>query len=111
MEEKGFFASLFDLSFSEFITPRIIKLLFVMSIIVSAIGAGMLLVSGLNQGAVAAFFALIGAPLLFLLYVIMARVWLEVIMVLFRIADNTDQLAGRGNTQTAADQEPESEGQ
>jgi hypothetical protein len=108
MEDKGFFASLFDLSFSEFITPRIIKLLFIISIIVSAIGAGMLLVSGLDQGDGAAFFALIGAPLLFLLYVIMARVWLEVIMVLFRIADNTDQLAGRGNAQAAPDQEPES---
>lgn len=96
MEEKGFFSSLFDLSFSDFITPRIIKLLFVISIIVSVIAAGVLLVSGLSQGDGAALLALIGAPLLFLLYVIMARVWLEVIMVLFRIADNTDQLAGRG---------------
>lgn len=108
MEDKGFFGSLFDLSFSEFITPRIIKLLFIISIIVSAIFAGMLLVRWLYMGDGAAFLALIGAPLLFLLYVIMARVWLEVIMVLFRIADNTDQLAGRGNAQAAADEGPES---
>jgi hypothetical protein len=102
MGDKGFFGSLFDFSFSEFITPRIIKLLFVLAIIISAIFAIMMFVAGISEGGGAAFLSLIGAPLLFLLYVIMARVWLEVITVVFRIADNTDRLAGRGGNQDMA---------
>ena len=104
MADKGFFASLFDLSFSEFITPRIIKLLFVLAIIISAIVALVLLIGGIAQGGGTAFLALIGTPLLFLLYVIMARVWLELIMVMFRIAGNTDKLVEGRDTQAAADQ-------
>jgi len=99
MGDKGFFGSLFDFSFSEFITPRIIKLLFVLAIIIAAIFALFMLVAGIAGGGAEAFLAIIGAPLLFLLYVIMARVWLEVIMVMFRIADNTDKLAERGDNQ------------
>lgn len=102
MGDKGFFGSLFDFSFSEFITPRIIKLLFVLAIIISAIVALVLFVGGIASGGAEAFLAIIGAPLLFLLYVIMARVWLEVIMVMFRIVDNTDKLAERGDTQAEA---------
>ncbi len=99
MGDKGFFGSLFDFSFSEFITPRIIKLLFVLAIIVSGIAALVMFFAGIATGGAGAFLAIIGAPLLFLLYVIMARVWLEVIMVMFRIADNTDKLAERGDNQ------------
>jgi len=105
MEVKGFFGSLFDFSFTEFITPRIIKLLFVLAIIISAIFALMLFVAGISQGGREAFLAIIGAPLLFLLYVIMARVWLEVIMVMFHIADNTDKLVESPDTQATPDQE------
>jgi hypothetical protein len=105
MAEKGFFASLFDLSFREFITPRIIKLLFVLAIIISAIVAFVLFIGGIAQGGATIFLALIGAPLLFLLYVIMARVWLELIMVMFHIADNIDKLVPPPDTQTPADQE------
>ena len=102
MNDKGFFGSLFDFSFSEFITPRIIKLLFVLAIIISAIVALVMLFAGIAKGGPGAFLAIILAPVLFLLYVIMARVWLEVIMVMFRIADNTDKLAERGDTQAEA---------
>lgn len=102
MGDKGFFGSLFDFSFSEFITPRIIKLLFVLAIIIAAIVALVLFVGGIAKGGPGAFLAIILAPVSFLLYVIGARVWLEVIMVMFRIADNTDKLAERGDTQAEA---------
>jgi uncharacterized membrane protein len=105
MADKGFFGSLFDFSFTEFITPRIIKLLFVLAIIISGIAALVLFVSGIAGGGAGAFLAIIGAPLLFLLYVIMARVWLELIMVMFHIADNTDKLVESPDTQATPDQE------
>ncbi len=95
MEEKGFFGKLFDLSFSEFITISIIKVLYVIAIIVSAIGALVLLVSGFTKGVGAAIVGIILAPLAFLLYVLIARVWMELILVLFKIAENTGKMAGQ----------------
>jgi len=102
MEVKGFFTSLFGLSFTEFITPRIIKLLFVLAIIISAIVALVIPFVGVFTGAPGAFLSIILAPLLFLLYVIIARVWLELIVVMFRIAGNIDKLAEHGDTQAEA---------
>jgi len=76
MEVKGFFGSLFDFSFTEFITPRIIKLLFVLAIIIAGIAALVMFFAGIATGGPGAFLAIIGAPLLFLIYVVGARVWL-----------------------------------
>ncbi len=106
MENKGFFASLFDLSFSEFVTIRIIKVLFVLAIILSGIFAVGILVAGLAGGAGKGVLALIAAPIVFFLYVLGARIWLEVIIVLFRIAENTGKLVelGQGESQTSTDE-------
>ena len=95
MEHKGFFAALFDLSFSEFITIRIIKVLFVLAIILAGIAAIGIIIRGFagpEGSAGGGVFALILAPIVFILWVLMARVWLEIIMVIFRIADNTTRM-------------------
>ncbi len=91
----GFLQALFDLSFSDFITKRIIKLLYVLGIVLAGLMALVVLVAGLLQGG-AGFASFIIAPLLFILWVISLRVWLELVMVAFRIADNTDVIAKRG---------------
>lgn len=93
MAEKGFLGSLFDLSFTEFITTRVIKVLFILAIIFSAIAAVAMIVSGFAGGAISGIVLLIISPILFLVYVILARVWLELIIVIFRIAENTGRLA------------------
>jgi hypothetical protein len=92
MEEKKFFAALFDLSFSQLITKRIIKALFAIAIAVSAIAALVVLIGGIAGGGGGAFLSIIVAPIAFLLWVLVARVWLEIILVLFRISDNIDKL-------------------
>ncbi len=102
MAQKGFFGGLFDLSFSEFVTTRVIKVLFVILIILSAIGALALLIGGIAKGGPGAFLAIIVAPIAFILYVLGARIWLEVIIVLFRIAENTTRLVEQGENRAAA---------
>ena len=93
MEEKGFFNVLFDLSFSEFITKRVIKALFVLAIIISAVAAIAILVGGISRGGLGILGGIVLAPIAFVIYVLVARVWLELILVLFRISDNIDRLA------------------
>jgi len=106
MENKGFFGGLFDLSFSEFITTRIIKVLFVLAIVLSGCGALGILFSGLARGVGTGVLSLVLAPVAFILYVLGARIWLEIIIVLFRIAENTGKLVelGQGKSQSSADE-------
>ncbi len=52
METKGAIATVFDFSFTEFITPRIIKFIFILAVVFSAIAALLLIVSGFRGGAV-----------------------------------------------------------
>ena len=97
MQDKGFFGRLFDLSFSEFVTTSIIKVLYVIAIIGSAIGGLVIVFGGLaSKSFSGALVGLILGPLAFVLYVILARIWMEVLIVLFRIAENTAKIAGRG---------------
>ena len=91
-EPKGFFTNLFDFSFSEFIVPQILKILYGIGILGSAIVALMFIVSGFHGGVFTAILAIILSPVIFVIAVILVRVYLEVVMVLFRIADNTSKM-------------------
>jgi hypothetical protein len=97
MEDKGFFGALFDLSFSEFVTTKLIKILYVLLLIVIAIGLVVGLISSLvtmfsRGGFLTGLLGLIFTPIGALIWVIMARVWMELIIVVFRIAENTTDL-------------------
>ena len=92
-DAKSFFSSLLDMSFSDFFTPKIIKVLFILAIIGSAIWALALLVAGIASGSAGGILGgLIGAPIVFILAVILSRVYLELLLVMFRIAENTGRL-------------------
>ncbi len=93
MDEKlGFFGALFDFSFSEFITTKIIKILYGILICLAGLGTLAIIFSGFQQLGGGGIVVLIIAPIVFLLYVILARVWLEIVLVIFRIAEHTGQL-------------------
>jgi hypothetical protein len=101
--QKGFFASLFDMSFTEFVTTRIIHVLYIIAIVLAGIGALTILGSGFASGRGAGILGgLVLAPVMFLFWVLCARVWLEVIIVAFRIAENTGRLVEQGGGGTAA---------
>ena len=101
MDTQGFLGSIFDLSFTEFITIRIIKFLFILGIIFAAIGTLLLIVTGFSNGIGAGILSLILSPLIFLVYVLLARIWCEMIIVIFRIAENTGRLVDQGNRGTS----------
>lgn len=93
----GFFKSLFDISFRSLITTKIIKVVYVLYMVVIALGALLFIVSAFNASAVVGVLVLlIGAPLGALVYLIFARVWLEALIALFRIMENTQELVRQG---------------
>ena len=98
-QKKSFFASLFDFSFTSFITPRAIKLLYAIPVACAAIFSIILIIDGFTSGDIiqGVLMLLIGAPLFFFLSVLYLRVLFETIIVLFRTADRTAEIAERGS--------------
>ena len=93
MPQKGFFGSLFDFSFTSFVTTKIVKFLYVLTVVLLGIAALVFVVASFSSSAAAGLFMLvIGAPLAFLLYVIYTRVLLELLIAIFRIMETNAEL-------------------
>jgi DMSO reductase anchor subunit len=98
---RGFFGSLFDFSFSSFVFPKLISFLYAFFAIVLTIAAVGAIVSAFMMEDFSEVFgvppwaSLIAVPVAYLLYLIVLRVWMEIAIVLFRIYENTDVMAGR----------------
>ena len=90
---RSFFSSLFDYSFSSFVTPRIIRILYVLATILISLWTLALVLAGFNisSGAGLVMLVVVG-PLLFLISMIYARVGLELIIVFFRINGNVQEI-------------------
>jgi hypothetical protein len=93
MEAKSFFGSLFDYSFSSFVTPRIIKVLYVLATIGISLWTLLLIVAAFNvSDGAGGGMLLIGGPLFFLFSMIYARVFLELVIAFFRINGNVQEI-------------------
>ena len=93
MEPKGFFSALLDFSFSEFITTKIIKFIYGLVILIGAILMLKSIFGAFHMSFAAGLGTLILAPLAFLLWICLARIYLEIVIVIFRIAENTRDMA------------------
>ena len=110
--DKGFFASLFDLSFKNFVTPKLIKILFIISLAILAIGYIWIAIAIFTGGggyevsadgtleeeggdtALGILWLLVLGPIALFFYTLLYRVFFELIIVLFRIFENSrDQVA------------------
>jgi hypothetical protein len=88
-EQQSFFARLFDMSFTSFITPSIIKILFILGIVLISIVSLFLLIGGAANAGDGGIVLVLIAPIYWLFGVVYMRVLLEVIIVFFRIEANT----------------------
>lgn len=93
--QSSFFSKLFDMNFKEYVTPSIIQVVFLASIVVSGLVAVGVFIALASSGGLGLIGGLILAPLIFIVYVIIARVGLEGITALFAIAENTATIARR----------------
>jgi len=93
---KGFFESLFDFSFKDFITPRIVSILYGLSIAGVGLAVLVSIINGFRWGAGAGLTALIVGAIMFFLGVIYVRVVLEVMVILFHIAGHVGDIAEQG---------------
>lgn len=88
----GGLGALFDLGFKRFITLSVIKVVYVLGMGLIGLLCLVLVVTGFLQGVGAGIGALIIAPIIGLLYLIFFRIWLELVVVIFRIGENTSKI-------------------
>ena len=93
--DLGFLKALCDLSFTNFVTTKVIKFVYVIAVVLAAIGAIAAIGSGFANSVGNGILMLILSPLIFLLSVMVARIWLEIIIVVFKIAENTEKISDR----------------
>jgi hypothetical protein len=89
----GFFEALMDTRFDRLITPSLIRFLYVVAIVLLALGALAVIIAGFAESAGTGVVLLILAPIGALLYLIVTRVWLELIVVAFKIREAAEEVA------------------
>ena len=87
------FDALKDVSFTEFITLKLIKFLYILGLLGIAIGVLLMVLGAFSQGFVTGLGSLMLGAIGALLAVAFLRVYLEIIAVVFRIASNTARIA------------------
>jgi hypothetical protein len=77
-----------DFSFQHFVTPRLIRLLYALSLLAAVLATVTWMFSGFSSGSIlSGLFTFVTGPVAFVLYVLSARVVMEVILAIFQIAE------------------------
>jgi hypothetical protein len=88
-EPAGMLKTLLDYRFTRFITVNIVQILYVLGVVVIALYTFAGVIAMLRASVWVGLLALVFSPLVFLISVLVLRVYLELIVVIFRIAENT----------------------
>ncbi len=81
---------LLDFSFKRYVTPHLIRLLYALSLGAAVLASLTWMFSG-EGGVFSSLFRLVTGPLAFLLYMISARVTMEVVLAIIEIAERMRQ--------------------
>jgi cellulose synthase/poly-beta-1,6-N-acetylglucosamine synthase-like glycosyltransferase len=93
LQAKSFLATLFDFDFTSFLTMRFLKVIYAVLVAVIALSGVFWLVAFLSRGGGTAVLGLVLVPLVTLLYLLFARIYLELVALFFRIGENTSAMA------------------
>jgi hypothetical protein len=94
----GFVAALFDFRFDSFVTPKIVKVVYVLIMIMLSLSTVAFLLFAFDVSLKFGIISLvIIAPLYFFAWLALWRIFLEIFVVIFRIADDIRALRERGD--------------
>jgi len=85
---KGFFGALFDFSFEHFITPIIVKVVYVVALIVLVLGWLIWTVAALSQSAGLGLLVLVFGAVVVILYLAFIRMTLEFYLAIVRMSQD-----------------------
>ena len=84
----GLFTALFDFSFTHFVTPKIVKAVYVLLTIALALGALLFALTGFSRGAGTGLAFLVLAAIGFIVYLALARMTLEFYVAVVRMSED-----------------------
>jgi hypothetical protein len=87
------FSDIFDLSFKKYVTPTVIRVLFILVMVFAGLWWLFAVIAGFSSSAGAGIGALILGGVGFLVFILMYRVFFELVMVIFSIKENTKATA------------------
>lgn len=93
LPRQGFFNALMDTRFNSLITPSLVRVVYVIAMILIALGMLAMIIGGFADSAGTGILFLILAPIIALFYLIVTRLWLELVVVLFKIRDASEETA------------------
>jgi hypothetical protein len=82
----GFLEALFDFTFTRFVSITLVRVLYILFILLAGLAAVVGIIGAFTSSFGSGLVALIFAPIGFIVWVLFARVILEVFVVVFRIA-------------------------
>jgi ABC-type Na+ efflux pump permease subunit len=107
MSQKGFLSTLFDFSFRNFLTSKVIKFIYVVSMIIIALETiAFVAIAFKANSALGALTLLIFGPIYFVLVMMWIRIVLELVVVFFRIQEDVSKIAGTGTPAAVAGAAP-----
>lgn len=92
MEQKFSPSDIFDLTFTKFVTPTVVKIAFIVVMVFAGLAWLAMIFAGFSSGFWGGIGGLIFGGLIFLILVLLYRIMFELVMVIFAIKDNTDRL-------------------
>jgi hypothetical protein len=95
---RGFLGALFDFGFTSFVTPKVIKVLYMLIVIGTVVSALVFTFVAFKASLVFGFLTLvIGDPLFILIVLAIYRIILEIFVIGFRAAEDIRVLRERGD--------------
>lgn len=82
------FTALFDFGFNRFVTPYVVKFLYILLTVVIVVGYVAVVISAFTESAVLGLLALIGGAVAALIYLILIRVTLEFYYAVVRMSED-----------------------
>ena len=96
---KDFLSGLMDFTFTEFVTTRIVKFVYILHLVLAGLFCISMLFKALLSGSfLSAIGGMLLAPILFIILALVGRIYAELVIVIFRIAENTGRLADQSKS-------------
>ncbi len=97
-DARGFLGALFDFGFTSFVTPKVIKVLYMLIVIGTVVSALVFTIVVFKASVMFGFLVLVfGDPLFILIVLAIYRIILEFFVVTFRVAEDIRALRERGD--------------
>ncbi len=93
IKTSKFLKNLFDFSFKKFVTTGIIRLIFWINVLAAGALGILTIVGGFQESLGLGILVLIFTPIIYIIYVAIIRMLLEVVVVVFRIGEYTEEIA------------------